>query len=228
MVDLLIGAAVVASVFTGYVRGVARELIELVAMFIAIPVAFRVGPTVLAAFTELPEANRALIGGFVALMAVMLAVGLAARAAERAGMIEPPSPPDRIAGGVVGFARSLTLAWVVVTALAGAPSTVFATATGESQIASALTSDAAVTAFSSLTGNQDVRTLIEFNRQYPNGPLVSDNEYELPAFERDRLEPERDLAAEMLTLVNVSRAELGEAPLQWSGPLAEVVRGVCV
>ncbi|MDH3498790.1 MAG: CvpA family protein [Acidimicrobiia bacterium] len=222
MVDLVIAAVVVASVFTGYVRGVARELIEFVAMLVAIPIAFRVGPALISAWTEVPEANGALIGGFAGLLVVTGIVGIAARIAQRSGVLAPPEPPDRIAGGVVGVARSISLVWVLVTALAGAPVSVFASATSESRIATAMTGELPVTLFTALTGNQDIETLIYFNRRFPNGPLVSDDVYELPAFDRSRLTAEPATASEMLVLVNVARSQLGASPLQWSNALAAV------
>lgn len=222
MVDLVIAAVVVASVFTGYVRGVARELIEFVAMLVAIPIAFRVGPALISAWTEVPEANGALIGGFAGLLVVTGIVGIAARIAQRSGVLAPPEPPDRIAGGVVGVARSISLVWVLVTALAGAPVSVFASATSESRIATAMTGELPVTLFTALTGNQDIETLIDFNRRFPNGPLVSDDVYELPTFDRSRLTAEPATASEMLVLVNVARSQLGASPLQWSNALAAV------
>lgn len=222
MVDLVIAVVVVASLFSGYIRGVARELIELVVLVIAIPIAFRVGPPLASAMTDLPEANAELLGGIVVLVVLTATARLVTRVAERAGALVAPQSPERIAGAVVGVARSMTLVWVIVTALASAPATVFASATSSSALASAMTTDVPVNLFSSLTGNEDVVSFIEFNRQYPDGPLVSDEVYELPGFERERLTAEPALAAEMLTMVNVSRSEVGHAPLQWSPALAEV------
>ncbi len=222
MVDLLIGAVIIASLFTGYIRGPARELIELVAMLAAIPIAFRAGPTVAGAFTDLPEANAGLLGGIVVLTLVTGIAGLSARLAERRGLLNSPQPAERIAGSLIGLARSTALLWVVITALAGAPATVFASITADSAIASAMTGDLAVRTFSSLTGNEDVPDFVDFNRRYPDGPLVGDGVYQLPAFPPDRLTAEPNLAARMVTLINVERSEAGLGTLQWSPALAEV------
>jgi uncharacterized protein YkwD len=86
-----------------------------------------------------------------------------------------------------------------------------------------MTGDAAVDAFTALTGNQDVQPLIAFNRQYPDGPLISDDVYEIPAFDRSRLESDPGTAANMLPLVNGARAQSGvNSALAWSSALAQV------
>ena len=223
VLDLILAILLLTSVFTGYSRGVARELIELVTIVFGVPIAFRVGPRLVSAVSQLPEANGALIGGFAVLLMISVVVTIGSRAAQRAGILAEPTPSDRVAGSVVGLARSLILVWLLATTLAAAPATAFASLAAESRIATAMTGDTAVNAFTSLTGNQDVQALIAFNRQYPGGPLISDDVYEIPAFDRSRLDSEPSTAANMLPLVNGGRAQAGVASaLQWSQALANV------
>lgn len=224
MIDLILAIVILGSVTAGYLRGVAREFLELVAVIAGIPVAFRVGPAIVDAVVDLPAVNAAFVGGVGFLIVLIGTVGLLGMSANARGWLSEPDVPERMAGALMGGLRATVLAWVAATLLAAMPNPAIAAAVQPSTFVRAVTASdgVAISTFSTLTGQADIESIVAFNERFPDGPLITEDYTEIPEFGLDRLTEQQDDAFEILELVNEARVLSGRQGLRWSSDLAEV------
>ena len=134
-------------------------------------------------------------------------------------------PPDQALGAVVGGIRGSMLGVVMIAILAAAPTT---SAVGQAAQRSRLVDVVAdpegfaMTIFEAATGEDGILALIEFNRSFPDGPVVSDDFRQIPAFDVSETERLTEEGIEILELVNHERTRVGLHELTWSSGLKTI------
>ncbi len=222
MITLLALALVALAARRGHQRGAPRELIDLLVVIVGFPLAFRlggpIGERVFGAWA--PLASRTLGALTVFTVLALIAAGVRRVLAEEAPSLEPA---ERWSGAVIGGARGAILAFVVIAVAAASPAeSTFGQAAQRSTAVRVLTEPDGLplTLFEALTGEDGMTALISFNRSFPDGPLVTDDFRQIPAFDDTERRPPQGI--EILDLVNDERQSLRVAPLTWSSALTEV------
>lgn len=222
MITLLVLLLVGLAARRGHQRGAPREIIDLLVVVIGFPVAFRLGGPI---GERLFGAWAPLASRTLGALSVFTVLALIATAIRRALAHDAPDldPVERVLGALVGAGRGAILAFVVVAVAAASPAeSTFGQAAQRSSVVQAVTKPDGLplTLFEALTGEEGMTALIAFNRSFPDGPLVTDDFRQIPAF--DDIERQPPEGIEILELVNDERQALRVASLTWSSALTEV------
>jgi len=224
VITLIAVVLITAAAHRGFKRGASREVLDLLLVVIGFPIAFRIGgPLGEQWFGQwAPLASRTL-GALVifGLLAVLAAFGRR----YVAGPGIEVDQGERALGATVGGIRGAVLAFIVLAVAAASPtSSAMGQAAQRSTAVRVMTNPTGLpmTLFEAATGEQGMTALISFNRSFPDGPLITDDYRQLPAFAASELERIAADGIEILDLVNDERTSMGALPLNWSSALTEV------
>ena len=215
---LLVGIGAVR----GAVQGVARTAIDLLALLLGIPVAFRLG----GAAGDLLFSGFAPVYGRTLGAIILLAVSGAfvSRFASRS-FGQPIDTVDQAGGAVLGLVRGgvfATMAVIIVSGVAGsAGSSGYTDGSGFGDYVTDPDSWP-LTAFAAVTGDRQLAQAVAFNHEFPGGPVLSAGFQVLPATPLEDLRRAPEAGVEITLLVNEERMAAGLQPLTWSSALTEV------
>ncbi len=224
MFDLIIALLVMGSAVRGYTRGVVRESVEFLALLISVPLGFRVGGSLgERLFPSMAPVFASLLGAAIFLT---FSGALAGWVGYRiVGKGYAPEPAERAPAATVGFLRGIVMAVILaVAASATIPGSAPARWAAESAFVRVVTvTDGPVLGLLSIAiGDEDLLTIVEFNRSFGGNPPTAGEDLPLPRVEEDRLEVDSSSAYQIFLMVNEARSEKGLPTLDWSESLASV------
>ena len=229
MIDFLLGAALVGLFVRGWLRGLVRELLDLVGLVLGAALAFRlsgpIGDFVTDRFGVTSEWAR-LGTGLLLFVAVGLALGLVARALSRVMQLPGLNLANRIGGAVFAAVWGLLLLAIVV-ALAGVlPVGGIDDTLADSQIVGALTGPGSLPSrvLATVAGRPIAEVISALEDLVGGRRVLVDGEerVELEAVEPADYALDRGSAQEVFSFINETRLEAGMNPLPWSEELAAV------
>ena len=230
MLDFVLGIYLSGLVIRGWMRGLVKELLDLVALVIGAVVAFRMsgplGDSLADRFDVTPEWAR--IGAGIALF-ILIGVGatVLAYSVGRVMRAIGLNLPNRLLGAAFGLAWGVVLIVIVATILLALPLPVEDTL-AESEVVTALAGPEALPrqAFQKLAGDDVLDTLLALGSKLGQSRVVLDEDdvVAIDPAEPDQLVGEPKASAELLALTNRERLAVDENPLAWSDILAAVAR----
>ncbi len=206
----------------GALQGTARTTIDLLALLLGIPVAFRLGG---AAGDVLFSSFAPVYGRSMGSVLVLALIGaLVGRfAAKLFGT--PTHTVDQAGGALIGAVRGTvfaTMAVIIVSGVAGSSGASGYTA--ESVFGDFVTDpdEWPLALFVGATGDAQLARAVAFNHEFPGGPLLSAGFQVFPATDLSELESDPQAGVEITLLVNEERSAAAVPPLRWSAALSEV------
>ena len=230
MIDFLLGLYFAGLFLRGWVRGLAREAMDLVGLIAGIALAFRFSGLVgdwLADWLGIsPEMGR-LAGGIIIFMLIGIGAAIGARFLQRVFTMPGLVLSNRLFGGSLALAWALFVAILVLSLLVVVP---LPAAVGErieeSNVASALTDPESFPQrmFHAVAGDRVLEALLNLDELVGQEKVIleGDETLAIPPAQRGDLRPNANAADEIFELVNRTRVEAGLDPLAWSAPLAVV------
>jgi uncharacterized protein YkwD/uncharacterized membrane protein required for colicin V production len=225
LIDVVVLLLVGIGAVRGATQGTARTAIDLVALLVGIPVAFRLG----GAAGDLLFSNFAPVYGRTLGSVALLAVFGAFVSRFAADSFGPPiDAVDQAGGALLGLVRGVvfaTMAVIIVSGVAGS--------SGSSGYADGSTFGDFATdpdswplpAFRAATGDDQLAQAVAFNHEFPGGPVLSEGFQVLPATAPADLRRDPEAGVEITLLVNEERTAAGLPTLTWSSALTEVAIG---
>jgi len=233
MIDYILLGLIGLFAVRGYVRGLVRELLDVVALIAGAVLGFRlagvVGPIVAGVSGLSPEVSR-LAGGVLAFLGISVAAAIAAHFVNKTITVLPGlSTLNRLAGGGAGVVYGLILATLLLTLMKIAPAPDEVDQQMEqSVVAATLTApDGPVqTAVGVVAGDRVMQTVIALEELFGERALAIDEDAEvrLPPVGDGFLQPSSEAAREVYDALNRERVSAGVAPLTWADELARVAQ----
>jgi uncharacterized membrane protein required for colicin V production len=233
MIDFLLGLYFAGLFVRGWVRGFAREAMDLVGLILGIALAFRFSGLVgdgLADWLGIsPEMGR-LAGGIAIFLLIGVGASVGAHYLQRVFTMPGLVLTNRLFGGGLALAWALFVAMLLLSLLVVIP---LPDAVGErieeSNVASALTDPESVPQrmFHTVAGDRVLEALLNLDRLVGREKVIieEDETLAITAAEPNDLRQDENAADDIFELVNRSRIEEGLDPLAWSAPLAAVGHG---
>jgi uncharacterized membrane protein required for colicin V production len=229
MIDFLLGAALAGLVVRGWVRGLVRELLDLVGLVLGAAVAFRlsgpIGDFVTDRFGVTSEWAR-LGAGLLLFAGVGLALSLVARALSRVMELPGLNLANRIGGAAFAAAWGVLLLTIVVAVAGVLPVGGLDDTLAESRIVGALTGPESLPSMVLATvAGRPIAEVISALEDLVGGRRVlvdGDERVELEPVEPADYAIDRGSAEEIFGFINEVRLEAGMNPLPWSEELAAV------
>ncbi len=233
MVDFLLGLYFAALFVRGWMRGFAREAMDLVGLVLGVALAFRfsglVGDGVAEWLGISPEMGR-LAGGVAIFLVIGIGASIGAHYLQRIFTLPGLALTNRLFGGGVALAWALFIAILLLSLLVVIP---LPDAVGESieesNVASALTDPELFPQrmFHTVAGDRVLESLLNLDRLVGREKVIveEDETVPIPAAAPDDLRADEKSAEEIFELANRSRIEEGLDPLAWSLPLSAVGEG---
>lgn len=222
LIDIIAALLIGLGAVRGALQGTARTTIDLLALLLGIPVAFRLGG---AAGDVLFSSFAPVYGRTMGSVLVLALIGaLVGRfAAELFGT--PTHTVDQAGGGLIGAVRGTvfaTMAVIIVSGVAGSSGASGYTA--ESVFGDFVTDpdEWPLALFVGASGDAQLALAVAFNHEFPGGPLLSAEFQVFPATDLSELESDPQAGVEITLLVNEERSAAGLPPLRWSAALSEV------
>jgi len=217
----------------GWTRGFFREALDLAALIIGTILAFRLAPTVGAAFTGLfgwSEAVSRLVGGTIVFFAVGLGAAILTRLIEQRFTMPGLNGVNRAGGAGLAAAWGVFVATLIFTIGVVLPMPpAVAGYLDDSAVSRTLTDPGGVPqeVFNDLAGDRIVEALVNLrevvgDRRAVIGP---GEVLEIPAADPEDLRADPAAAREIFEKVNRAREAAGLPPLQWRDDLAAVAAG---
>lgn len=229
MIDFVIGAYLAGLAVRGWIRGLIRELLDLVGLVVGAVVAFRlsgpVGDFLTDRFGVTSEWAR--IGaGVVLFTGVGVGLAVAARAVTKIMDLPGLNLANRIGGSVVAAAWGALLLAVILTILRVFPIGGLSEDIDQSRVASALAGpDSVPVRFLTTVGGERVASAVVLLENLAGGRRVvveGDERVELEPVPVESLRPAPASAEELYVMLNRERLTAGIDLLAWSEELAEV------
>ena len=229
MIDFLLGAALAGLVVRGWVRGLVRELLDLVGLVLGAAVAFRlsgpIGDFVTDRFGVTSEWAR--LGAALLLFAgVGFALSLVARALSRVMELPGLNLANRVGGAALAGAWGVLLLTIVVAVAGVLPVGGLDDTLAESRIVGALTGpDSLPSRVLAKVAGRPIAEVISALEDLVGGRRVlvdGDERVELAPVEPADYALDRGSAEEVHGFLNEVRLEAGMDPLPWSEELAAV------
>ncbi len=229
MIDVLLGAALAGLIVRGWVRGLVRELLDLVGLVLGAAVAFRlsgpIGDFVTDRFGVTSEWAR--LGAALLLFAgVGLALSLVARALSRVMELPGLNLANRVGGAGFAAAWGILLLTILVAVAGVLPVGGLDDTLAESRIVGALTGpDSLPSRVLATVAGRPIAEVISALEELVGGRRVlvdGDERVELEPVEPADYAVDRGSAEEVLGFINEVRLEAGMNPLPWSEELAVV------
>lgn len=228
MIDFLIGAALAGLVVRGWLRGLVRELMDLVGLVLGAAVAFRlsapIGDFVTDRFGVTSEWAR-LGAGLLLFAGVGFGLSLVARALSRVMELPGLNLANRVGGAAFAGAWGLLLLTIIV-AVAGVLPIGLDDTLAESRIVAELTGpDSLPSRVLATVAGRPIAEVISALEDLVGGKRVlvdGDERVELERVEPADYALDRGSAEEVYGFINEVRLEAGIDPLPWSEELAAV------
>jgi uncharacterized membrane protein required for colicin V production len=233
VIDFLLGVYFAGLFVRGWVRGLAREAMDLVGLILGIAVAFRFSGPVGDGLSDWlgisPEMGR-LVGGIAVFLLIGVGASLGAHYLQRVFTMPGLVLTNRLLGGGLALAWALFVAILLLSLLVviPLPDTV-GDRIEESNVAAALTDPDSVPQrmFHTLAGDRVLEALLNLDRLVGREKIILEEEATVAITPADpgTLRSDEKAAEQIFELVNRSRIEDGLDPLAWSAPLAAVGEG---
>lgn len=233
MLDFILGLYLAGLAVRGWVRGLVKELTDLLGLVIGVLVGFRLsaplGNFFADRFDVTPEWAR--LGAGVALF-ILVGIGFSILAASLGRFVRLPglNLSNRLLGSGLALAWGVFLILVFASILSALPlpsgvgdtiegSTVARTIAGDESVARSM--------FQQAAGDDVITTLLALEPLIGSQRVVleGDDVLELPQTPREELEVNPDATEELLMFVNRERVAVGASPLASSAGLAEIALG---
>jgi uncharacterized membrane protein required for colicin V production len=229
VIDFLLGAALAGLVVRGWVRGLVRELLDLVGLVLGAAVAFRlsgpVGDFVTDRFGVTSEWAR-LGAGLILFAGVGVGLGLVARALSRVMDLPGLNLANRIGGAAFAGAWGVLLLTILVAVAGVLPVGGLDDTLAESRIVAALTGpDSLSSRLLARVAGRPIAEVISALEDLVGGRRVlvdGDERVELEPVEPADYALDEGSAEEIYGFINEVRLEAGMDPLPWSDELAAV------
>lgn len=229
MIDFLLGAALAGLMVRGWVRGLVRELLDLVGLVLGAAVAFRlsgpIGDFVTDRFGVTSEWAR-LGAALILFAAVGFALSLVARALSRVMELPGLNLANRVGGAALAGAWGVLLLTIVVAVAGVLPVGGLGDTLAESRIVGALTGpDSLPSRVLAQVAGRPIAEVIASLEELVGGRRVlvdGDERVELEPVEPADYAIDRGSADEIYGFINEVRLEAGMNPLPWSEELAAV------
>jgi uncharacterized membrane protein required for colicin V production len=229
MIDFLLGAALAGLMVRGWVRGLVRELLDLVGLVLGAAVAFRlsgpIGDFVTDRFGVTSEWAR-LGAGLLLFAGVGLALSLVARALSRVMELPGLNLANRIGGAAFAAAWGVLLLTIVVAVAGVLPVGGLDDTLAESRIVGVLTGPESLPSMVLATvAGRPIAEVISALEDLVGGRRVlvdGDERVELEPVEPADYAIDRGSAEEVFGFINEVRLGAGMNPLPWSEELAAV------
>ncbi len=222
LIDVVALLLIVIGAVRGALQGIARTVIDLLALVIGIPVAFRIGGAAgdLAFSGFAPVYGRTL--GAVVLLAVL--GGIVNRIAARS--YGPAiDTVDQLGGLMLGILRGGVFAAMAVILVSGVAGSAGDSGYTTDSIFGDFVTDPVswpLSTFAAATGDAQLAVAVAFNHEFPGGPLLSEGFQVLPATAPSDLERDPEAGVQITLAVNHERAAAGLPTLTWSSALTGV------
>lgn len=233
MIDFLLGLYLAGLAVRGWLRGLVKELLDLIGLVIGLAISFRLSAPLgdfLADWLDVtPEWAR--LGAGVALF-LIVGAGMAVLAHMLAKVVHMPglNLANRLGGSAFALTWGIALILVVVSVLRALPmpSAVDEQLDGSVVVAAVASPESPTQrVFQDIVGDDVLDTLLALAPLIGDRNVVldGDDSIQITPAEPDELTEDPGAADEIFRLVNDARAEAGVAPLAWSDALAAVAMG---
>jgi len=230
LIDFILGLYFAGLFVRGWLRGFARELMDLVGLIVGLALAFRLsGPAgeFVRNWAGTSDEVSRLIGGFAIFLAVGIVASVGAHFLQRFLSLPGLALSNRLFGALLALTWALFLAVLVLSLLVVLP---LPPSVGDqlddSRVATYLTDPDAPPqiVFQSIAGDRVLEALLNMQDLVGGKEVIlqEGQTLELPAATADDLTVDDKAATEIFDLLNRSRVEEGLDPLAWSAALADV------
>jgi uncharacterized membrane protein required for colicin V production len=231
--DLIVAAVVVALVIRGWIRGFAREALEIAVLFAGVFVVFRFSPVVgsiLAGMANIPYEVARIVAGVVLFFVLVIGGAVVARLVATALKLVPGATfINRMGGATVGAGYAALLVVLATTLVSATPlSDGLRSAVDESVEASAVgrrivePGSFIQQTVSTVSGERLFATVIALQETVGARLAAGTLPIPLPDVGESMLAPSQLAAQEVFDALNRARIAEGIDPLGWSGDLAVV------
>lgn len=230
MIDFLLGLYFAGLFVRGWLRGFARELMDLIGLIAGLALAFRLSGTaggLIQSWAGTSDEISRLIGGIAVFLVVGIAASVGAHFLQRVLTLPGLALSNRALGAVLALTWALFLAVLVLSlaAVLPLPSSI-EDQLGTSKVAATLTDPDALpqAAFQAVAGDRVLESLLNLQDLVGGKEVILEEgeTLEIPAAAADELKVDPSAAKEIFDLLNRSRVEEGLDPLAWSAALADV------
>lgn len=230
MIDFLLGLYFAGLFVRGWLRGFARELMDLIGLIVGLALAFRLSATAggfVQQWAGTSDEISRLIGGAAIFLVVGILASVVAHFLQRVFTLPGLALSNRALGALLALTWALFLAVLVLSLLAVLP---LPSSVGDqidnSKVATYLTDpeEPAQTVFQTVAGDRVLEALLNLKDLVGGKEVILEEgeTLEIPAAEPEELKPDEESATEIFDLLNRARVEEGLEPLAWSSALAEV------
>ncbi len=234
MVDFILGLMLAALAVRGWIRGLVREVLNLVSLVAGLWIAFRLskpfGDYLTQSFGVTPEVAR--IGAGIGLFILFgVTMSIAAHFLSKVMNLPGLSMVNRVGGAAVAFAWGvfLVLVFLNIARVIPLPSGVDQ-ALDESSVGEAIAGEDAYpqTMFEGLIGDRAITALAAIQDLFGASRVVpgQGEELDIPTALLGELDVDREGAVEVLNALNEHRTGLGLDPFQPSAPMTELAESL--
>ncbi len=233
MIDFVLGLYFASLVVRGWMRGLVREVMDLVGLLVGVVFGVRFSAAA-GAFVEgwsgLGPGTSRILGGMVVFLGVGIASSVVARYLGRVMKLPGLNLSNRLGGSGLAFGWGWVLATIVISVAAVAPLPAeWQGRLAESELAGMLTNDRqpVQVAIRRFTGDRTLQSALNFDRLIGDDRVVLDPDetYEIEQAPDDEVFRDREAERTIFDLVNIARLDAGVQPLDWNDRLAEVAAG---
>lgn len=232
MIDFLLGLYFASLFVRGWLRGFARELMDLIGLVVGLALAFRlsgpVGALLQDTFGTSDVVSR-LVGGLVVFLVVGVGAAIGAHFLQRVFTLPGMALSNRLLGGLLSTLWALFVAMLVLSLLIVFPlPESVAGRLEDSNVVHYLTDPEtpAQTVFHAVAGDRVLESLLNLRELVGGNEVILEEgqSLQIPIARPDELAEDPEAASTIFDLVNRSRLETGVDPLAWSRPLADVAQ----
>lgn len=232
MIDFVLGVYLAALAVRGWLRGMVRELVDLVGMVLGVVVAFRLsgpfGDFVTVRFDVRPEVAR-LGAGLVLLIVVGASLSVAGASLSKLMRLPGLNLTNRLLGSVLALGWGMVIALAVISLVRVLPfPSGVDKALDDSVVVEAVAGQGAFPRrlFLALAGDEVLTSLTALEPLVGGERLVldADDRVEIPPASEDDLDDEVRSAELIFELINRERVAAGRNLLVWSNGLSAIAR----
>jgi len=232
VIDFLLGLYFAGLFIRGWVRGFAKELMDLVGLIVGLALAFRLSGPLGALIQETfgtSDLVSKLIGGIVVFLLLGVAAAVVAHFLQKFFTLPGLVMSNRLLGGALASLWAVFVAMLVLSLLVVLPlPSSFGDHLEESNVARYLTNPdtPAQTVFHAVAGDKVLEALLNLKDLVGREELILEEgqTLEIPAAKEGELSDDAKAAAQIFDLVNRARLDGGLDPLAWSDPLAGIAQ----
>jgi uncharacterized membrane protein required for colicin V production len=232
VIDFLLGLYFASLFVRGWLRGFARELMDLIGLIIGMALAFRLSGPVGAFLQDwfgTSDVISRLVGGLIVFLIVGVGASIGAHFLQKVFTLPGLALSNRLLGALLSTLWALFVAMLVLSLLIVFPLPVsVAGRLEDSNVVHYLTDPdtPAQTVFHAVAGDRVLESLLNLKDLVGGNEVILEEgqSLEIPVARPDELTEDPRAASTIFDLVNRSRLEEGADPLAWSQPLADVAQ----